>query len=303
MPTCPTQGPASSTSGSPNGGTGSPQISFSAVPWSDQAEPVSLAVECEGTPHTLTWRRGRLELEDHTDPDAERVLVALGGRTPPCLELLELWDHAINDGGFIEEWWSHLDADHSRRWWLRAALERLKSEGVQDFLYDLPRNRAARMCEAAITLPHPMLDRAAGTVVDIADQTGWQIDRLLIGHINDGVRLRARRAFVESVAGAMGQTRSAPLIPFSCTVGIDVAPHAQGVLDGRRSKVEITLPSAWLSRVWARGVAIYDGRLTVEASEDADTPGQVTLTQITWTAGSGTSHTAELTQVAFSDSE
>ena len=97
-------------------------------------------------------------------------LIALGGKTPSCLQVLNLWESAVSDGGFIEEWAGCFKADKSRRWWLSAALERLKSEGVQDFLHDLPRTRATKMCEVTVGLPHEFLDLAAVTVVAQADE-------------------------------------------------------------------------------------------------------------------------------------
>lgn len=249
------------------------------MPWHDRVTPVSFETDCEGHRHTITWRGGELVLEAHPEPDAERALVALGGRIPRCVEILDLWEAALDDGGFIEEWGPHHDADHKRRWWLRTALERLRSEGVQDFLFDLPRDRAATMCEASVTLPHSILDRAAGAVVDAADRDGWSVAPALVSHVAEAVRLRIRRAFVSSLDGAMGQARSAALVPFRCLVGLEVAPSIEGQLAGRGSRAVVTVQPSWLSRVWARGVAVHEGRLTLDANEVA---GLVMLRQVAW---------------------
>jgi hypothetical protein len=250
------------------------------MPWFSDIAHHAFEVECEGRRHTVRWANGRIHLDDHEDADAERVLVALGGSTPGCLAMLDLWEQTVSDGGFIEEWWRHLDADHRRTWWLRTALERLRSEGIQDFLYDLPRNRAAQMCEASVTLPHAVLDRAAAAVVDRADASGWVLDRLLLGHIIEAVRLRARRAFVTSIqTNGTLHVGSAPLIPLRCNISVDAMPSAGGVLAGRRSNVVLDLHPSWLSRVWGRGVAIHQGLMTIDADE---TEGGVTLTQVEW---------------------
>jgi hypothetical protein len=51
---------------------------------------VTATIDCNGAPHRITWRGGRLILEDH-DPLAERSLSALGGKPPMCLELFDAW--------------------------------------------------------------------------------------------------------------------------------------------------------------------------------------------------------------------
>jgi hypothetical protein len=254
------------------------------VPWFDRVSPVTFETECEGSRHTLTWRAGQLHLDQHPEPDAERALVALGGRIPRCVEILDLWDAAVADGGFLEEWAPHHNADHRRRWWLRTALERLRGEGVQDFLFDLPRDRAMVMAEASIALPHELLDRAAGAVVAAADRDSWEVEPSLVTHVAEAVRLRLRRSFVTSLDGTMGMARSAALVPFRCKVGLRVRPGVEGRLAGRGSQVVATVQPSWLSRVWARGVAVHDGRLTLDALEVA---GIVTLRQVDWRPASG----------------
>ncbi len=47
-------------------------------------------VACGEEGHRITWRRGKLVLEDH-DLLAERSLTALGSAPPLCLEILEAW--------------------------------------------------------------------------------------------------------------------------------------------------------------------------------------------------------------------
>lgn len=47
-------------------------------------------INCGGEEHRITWRRGRLLLEDH-DLLAERALTALGAEPPICLQVLDAW--------------------------------------------------------------------------------------------------------------------------------------------------------------------------------------------------------------------
>ena len=250
------------------------------MPWYEQVPPVTFDVDCEGNRHSITWSQGNIVLQQHPEIDAEKALVALGGVKPKCLEVFDLWQLAVLDGGFIEEWAPWHYSDRQRRWWLRTALERLRSEGVQDFLYDLPRERALKMGEVSVTLPHEFLDRATAAVVDAADQRGWDFTPSLSRHLAEATRLRARRAFVKAVSHQRPSIPSPALIPFRCHINLSEESWVRGYLSGRDSHVEVSLHPRWLSRVWARGVAVHKGRFTVDASETDDS---VSLTQVEWT--------------------
>jgi hypothetical protein len=62
-------------------------------------------VETEGPPgaeaHRLRWSGGRLHLDAHPDPDADRAIHALGADACPCLALLDAWERAHVDGRFL----------------------------------------------------------------------------------------------------------------------------------------------------------------------------------------------------------
>lgn len=51
---------------------------------------ITSALICEGNEHRISWRAGRVVLEDHTDPIAELVLCALGGQWPSCIAVLSV---------------------------------------------------------------------------------------------------------------------------------------------------------------------------------------------------------------------
>ena len=254
------------------------------MPWYDQVPAVSFEVDCEENRHTITWSGGQIILEQHPQIDAEKALVALGGAKPNCLNVFELWEFALRDAGFIEEWAPWQTADRQRRWWLRTALERLRSEGVQDFLYDLPRERAVKMGEASVALPHEFLDRAMATVVDVRDQSGWDFGPALSRHLAEATRLRSRRAFVKALTNQRPAVPSPALIPFKCEIELHGEPWIHGCLSGRDSSIEISLHPRWLSRVWARGVSVHNDRFTVDATEQKDS---VLLTQVEWVPNNG----------------
>lgn len=60
------------------------------APWYDALDPVSVEIDCSGSRHRITWRRGKLIVEDH-DVEAEAVLAALGGSACMCTTVLEGW--------------------------------------------------------------------------------------------------------------------------------------------------------------------------------------------------------------------
>jgi hypothetical protein len=54
--------------------------------------PSALArLDCSGARHTIRWERGELIALDHDDPEGERALVALGGTSCRCLDVLGAW--------------------------------------------------------------------------------------------------------------------------------------------------------------------------------------------------------------------
>lgn len=58
--------------------------------WCDGLPDVTAELHCGGQRHRIVWRRGKLVLEDH-DLLAERSLMALGSEPPLCVEVLDAW--------------------------------------------------------------------------------------------------------------------------------------------------------------------------------------------------------------------
>lgn len=55
-------------------------------------------VECSGALHRLRWEAGALLVLDHSDPEGERALAALGGPRCHCIDVLDGWvrhDHDL----------------------------------------------------------------------------------------------------------------------------------------------------------------------------------------------------------------
>jgi len=58
--------------------------------WYDGLPAVTAEIACGGEGHRITWRHGKLVLEDH-DVLAEQSLTALGAKPPTCVEVLKAW--------------------------------------------------------------------------------------------------------------------------------------------------------------------------------------------------------------------
>ena len=61
--------------------------------WAWGIPPLDAEVDCHGSRHRVSWRWGRLVLDDH-HLGAEAVLEALGGEIAPCLDVLHAWRSA-----------------------------------------------------------------------------------------------------------------------------------------------------------------------------------------------------------------
>jgi hypothetical protein len=218
-----------------------------------------VTVSCGGAQHQARWARGELLLDDH-DLAAEDVLVALGGEPPACLRVVALWREAVADGGFLEEWAVDLP-DGPRRAWLSTALRRLRAEGVQDLLPGLAPRRAERMGRVLVELPAAFQDRAA--VAAAARALEAAPPSPLARHVARAVQVRARRAFVTSLASWRRHVPIAALVPFRCRVGLGLGPAVEGVLAGRRSYCSLDLDASWLVDVWGAGLAVVAGHLVV----------------------------------------
>ena len=105
------------------------------------------------------------------------------------------------------------------------------------------------------------------------------------------MQVRARSAFVRSLAKWKDHARPAALVRFRCRVGLGVAPGACGHLDGRDSACDVVLDIGWLLDVWGRGLATLDGDLVLAVDgglalavdwQVADDPGAVPRATVRW---------------------
>lgn len=275
--------------------------------WHDTVPAVELDVVCGTANHRLRWARGSIEMLDHPDPDAEAALVALGGDEPTCLQLVGLWQLALADGGFLEEWVDDAHLTPTRLSWLSMALERLRNEGFHEFLRALPPARAEPMGRFLHRFPRPWLDRAAGAVAEsVVDGPGVECDQAE-PLISAAVAQRVRRAFVAGVGAGDLSLGAAALVPLRVDVtagpnrdqpaaaatGVSLGPAAAvgsrapeptiaGRLQGPGRAVSISVDRGWLHRAWAAGAAVVDDHLVLDLASSGAPESGVDASIVVW---------------------
>jgi len=58
--------------------------------WYDPLPEATATVDCGGAQHRVSWRRGKVVLEDH-DLMSERTMLVFGGELCQCMRVLEMW--------------------------------------------------------------------------------------------------------------------------------------------------------------------------------------------------------------------
>lgn len=207
-------------------------------------------VSCTGTTHHVTWRRGRLVVEDH-DLTAERALRGLGAATPRCLDVLDAW-RELNQHSALDDLPRLLTSDRRARDddRLPASLQRVaaltaivRCERHWDDA-DFPEN-GRRVVGGE-------LNRCFGAAIEQS-----------LAAVRDGrARLRVRSRFEMVGPG-------------------DTASLALEVHPGRNEiRLRAALPVSWLIEVWSRGVAAVDGQVVIEA--EGESPDRVAVVAIDW---------------------
>lgn len=216
--------------------------------WYQHVEPATAVIDCEGEGHRVTWRWGKLKLEDH-DLGAERAMLVLGGEPSPCLRALQLWSDQF---GMNPEQFSqvrrHLGAD--------AVL--LPDE------FDVPR-------QVGMALSMERAWKASRYF----DQQG----RLLERQLRDRA-LPALRAHLTAAKQAFGSRLIRGAVVDHVAAGRPVL--IEGRMDSVSVSARVTLSSDWLVHVWSRGMAVVEGALVVDVTGPGSSPGSVAVRAVRW---------------------
>jgi hypothetical protein len=226
-------------------------------PWYARLAPIETRVPCAEGQHTIRWRDGELELTDHPDAEAEQVLAALGGDKPECVRLAESWGRQAAD----------ID--------LLMVLPRSDDDQVQVAWDDVSASTFPARIATPARLPSHVrhlqatVKEARARQLDIVSvlAMGHSFQKLLVGTIAASAE-HPSPALVAALAG-----RVAPAIARWLDVNandVTVAIHGGdgwGAMFAADDAVWVALPIDWLSRVWACGREIVDGRFVVGVTD------------------------------------
>ncbi len=203
--------------------------------WCDHIPAVTAFVDCGGERHRVTWRRGKVVLEDH-DLTAEMAMRAFGGEPLPCLGVLKRW-RDMHTWAMSGELFRQMQA-------------RLGPEGL------LPGDLSV-VHELGLMLTWERSWRRSSYYA------GY--DRLLL----EQVRKRALPPLRQHLAFWRQKSASRLLSPPQLELlRPGQAPSISGYMDKVRVSATAALGVAWVHRVWGRGMVLVDGAFVLDVEED-----------------------------------
>jgi len=239
---------------------------------------VTVEIECQGRSHRLRWERGKLVLEDH-DVSAERAMVALGGPSFTCLDLLNVWEDGARD----------LHAVHRLRGLADTPLRPVRSHQLHVPASQLPgppprllsqlpeRQRQALQVTLDLrerarllwSLPPELHVRVGLSAVMRAERGDEGARERDAAHLDETLRILAMPAIRAAMAAAP-TALDAQRVDIDCwSVGPDHAPWIDGKVDRSAASAGVGLPWSWLTKVWAWNLAVVGANMVL-AVTDAD---------------------------------
>lgn len=259
--------------------------------WLTCLSPCHVDVPCGSGRHVIRWEAGELSLDSHADPEAERVLAALGGEKARCIEVAEAWDRHAADltmlsvgprrPGEIVVSWEDVDAAGKN-----------PAAGGGGFVFGSgPGPGAVRRPSAMLAAAMARTTaRHTELVQEQAEARQRRADLLSLLALGPAFQLRlagqvaAAHASRVDEPGEQGISRRAVLVSAlegrlalagEQWLGIDpdyveASLHAgpgwgSAELTGRgeQRRLRVSLPADWLARVWASGLALVGRHLVV----------------------------------------
>lgn len=233
-----------------------------------------IEIGCGDDIHRLRWSAGELVSLDHDDPEGERTLAALAGRSNGCVTVLDAWQRQRTSLRILTL------ASHG-------AADRLQVEPEDDGGLWSPSVRGGMSSRRRMSAAHQ--SPARGGRVVAADQAG-DVDMLFgLGAVVAG-RLAATVAahWAERVEAGATADRDLPALVAALTGRVWLAAQGWlglplGAVDVRMAapteapgatfdnhRLTVAVPFRWLNRVWAPELAVITGRLTLDAQREGD---------------------------------
>ena len=228
--------------------------------WCDHVAPATALVPCSGEQHRITWRRGKVVLEAH-DLTAEETMLAFGGQPCACVQALRLWRNLHSwsmSGQLFQQMTARLGADTVLA---PGALGAVHELGLL-LTWERMWRRSAYFSDHERLLREQLLKRAVDP-------------------------LRRHVAYWKNRVGS----RRTPVVDVQAQ-----RPGRPGLLSGSMDavggRVTASLGTAWVLRVWARGLAVVDGAFVVEMVDDVSEPDSPEVRAARWEEQGADVHTA-----------
>ncbi|HET7487734.1 MAG TPA: hypothetical protein VFJ85_07375 [Acidimicrobiales bacterium] len=204
--------------------------------WCHHVPAATAEVICGGERHRVSWRRGKLKFEDH-DLSAERAMLAFGGETPECLQVLTLWRNV-----------------HS---WAMSG--------------ELLQHMQSRLGPEVLLAPGD-LRRVSDLSLLLTWEREWRRRRYFSDHgriLAEQLRQRAMPPLRDHLKYWMARHGSRRLSKVELELGRHNQPAVvRGHMDSVGVRASATLGVQWLVQVWARGLEVVDGALVLEVVEE-----------------------------------
>ena len=254
--------------------------------WYDGIDPVTVPIRCGEAVHRLSWRRGKLVLEDH-HLTAERAVQAMGGAPCPCAEVLEAWAVRWNATRHLMDLLCLVDeADGVARRpaydlppWGNYQPARPPPGMDPKFVAMFQRMERERYLRSIVpTLPAPLLARCILGALMGAERRWFEgpaDDRLTV---EESLLRQARRCAVLSMR-SWRRLDGVALALESRLTERNGKRELSGYINSRQAAAVVQVPLSWFVTVLARNRAVVDGCFVLDAT---DGPDGVDATVVRW---------------------
>jgi hypothetical protein len=252
-------------------------------PWYSCLPSCETRVPCGHGRHIVRWDAGQLRLPEHPDAEAELVLAALGGEKAGCVVLAETWGRhssdlsvlAVGPRGPADEivvsWEDVEAAAHAGRrggaagfaGLRRPPLRRPASPPAGAAGHSARQRQIQQEMERVVERRNDMLSLFA---------LGYGFGIRLAGQVAaahaDSADAAARPALVAAITSrlALVAEQWLGIDPDRVAASLHYGPGCgRAELTGteRARRLQVSLPTSWLARVWACGLALIGGHLVV----------------------------------------
>ena len=258
--------------------------------WFDCLPSCQTQVPCGKGRHPVRWEAGTLLLPEHPDAEGELVLAALGGEKAGCVELAQAWQRHAADLSVLAIGPRH-PADEITVSWDDVMATRTGPGGPGRLLRHPPMLRAGPVPPAVAAVAarrrqmQQEMEQAQRRRQDmlslLALGYGFQVrlaGQVAAAHADqadqaDQAETAVRPALVAAISGRLAPVAESWLgiEPGQVVVSLHHGPGWGSVeLTGRGEarRLRVSLPTAWLARVWACGLALTGRHLVVAVEQE-----------------------------------